>query len=293
MTEDGQKRKDNCIERLFHERLKTRLTLNFYVAILPLLKQYVMLFEMKDPIVHLLHEKQVQLFKEFLVCFCKPEKVKCMRSRDLVNLDLKVTGLVLDAKDMFIGGKNAAIVSKSQKSYVIENFLATVHTAYTTTADYLRHKLPLNNPLLRSISAIDPTLLGNQVSVKYLSKLPEFITNVLTVDSDLDKFQLEVRKIQIDSNSAIQSVKYAMRVKSKTASQLFYRKNKLYDPIRKDLSNNFRSSSKIYRNDLELKRKEVESRKRKMNIVEHACLSKKKAKEVLRKKAEKERLSME
>lgn len=158
MTEDGQKRTDKCIERLFHERLKTRLILIFY-AVLPLLKQYVMLFEMKDPIVHLLHEKQVQLFKDFLVCFCTPEKVKCMRSRYLVNLDLKVIGLVLDAKNMFIGGRNAAIASKSQNR--IETFLATVHTAYTTTADYLQHKLPLNNPLLRSISAIDPTSLGN------------------------------------------------------------------------------------------------------------------------------------
>jgi len=360
ITEDGQKRKDKCMERLFHERLKTKLVLNFYVAVLPLLKHYVMLFEMKDPIVHLLHEKQVQLFKEFLICFCKPDKVKSMRSRDLANLDLNVADLVLDKKDMFIGGRNTAIINKSQKSYVIENFLSTVYNAYTTTAEYLRLKLPLVNPLLRSISAIDPTSLGNQVSVKYLSKLPEFITNVLTNESELDMFQLEVRKIQIDSNlpqatdasgeptridkwwgavadtnaypalsklvlavltcfhgpqvessfntmndvidersgrteietySAIQSVKYAMRAKGKTASQLFYRKNKLYDPVSKDLCNNFRSSSKVYRSDLEVKRKVVQSKKRKLNIVEHACVSKKKAKEILRKKSEKERRS--
>ena len=57
MTEDGEKRKKNCIEKLFHGRVKTKLILNFYVAVLPLLKHYVLLFEMKKPIVFLLFEK--------------------------------------------------------------------------------------------------------------------------------------------------------------------------------------------------------------------------------------------
>ena len=38
ITEDGEKRKKNCTEKLFHERAKTKLILNFYVAVLPLLK---------------------------------------------------------------------------------------------------------------------------------------------------------------------------------------------------------------------------------------------------------------
>ena len=199
ITEDGEKRKKNCTEKLFHERAKTKLILNFYVAVLPLLKHYVLLFEMKEPIVFLLFQKQVQLYKEFLVCFCKPELVKNLRSRQIKDLDFSSSSvLVLKGKDMFVGGKNASFINKSRKSYVIEDFLVNIHTAYTTTADYLRKKLPFDNPLLRYISAIDPTVRGNQVSVNYLSKIPEYVTNVLVDDEEINSYHQEIREFQID-----------------------------------------------------------------------------------------------
>ena len=52
---------------------------------------------------------------------------------------------------MFVGGKNASFINKSKKSYVIEDFIVNVHTAYITTAEYRQKKLPFNNPLLRYI----------------------------------------------------------------------------------------------------------------------------------------------
>ena len=73
-----------------------------------------------------------------------------------------------------------------------------IHTAYTTTADYLRKKLPFDNPLLRYINAIDPAVRGNQVSVNYLSKIPEYVTNVLVDDEEINSYHQEIREFQID-----------------------------------------------------------------------------------------------
>ena len=149
LTEDGETRKEKCIERLFHERLRTEFILNFYVAVLPLLKKYVMLFEMKAPIVHQLYEKQIDTFKQFLVCFCKPEIIKPLTAKQLKTLEL-TNDVIMKSKDMYIGGKNFRLINCgcSTQKEVIGNFLEAVSTSYKTTVEYLQKKLPLTNPLL-------------------------------------------------------------------------------------------------------------------------------------------------
>ena len=83
-----------CLYLLSTFRLRHYLVGRFYAgpnltqAFLPLLKKYVMLFEMKAPIVHQLHEKQIETFKEFLVCFCKPEIIKPLTAKQLKALEL-------------------------------------------------------------------------------------------------------------------------------------------------------------------------------------------------------------
>ena len=54
------------------------------------------------------------------------------------------------------------------------------------------------NPLLRSIAAISPTARGHAVTLRYLSKIPEHVTNVLT-DDEIESYHLEIRLYQ-DSN---------------------------------------------------------------------------------------------
>ena len=44
-----------------------------------------MLFKVKEPSVHILYDKQIDLLKEVLVCFCKPEKSKSLNGKGLVS----------------------------------------------------------------------------------------------------------------------------------------------------------------------------------------------------------------
>jgi len=88
MTEDGKNRKKRICLKLFHTRLDSLLTLNFYTSVLCMLKQYVMMFESKTPLIHKLHDKQIDLFKKFLVCFIKPEALLNAGPSQLRQLDL-------------------------------------------------------------------------------------------------------------------------------------------------------------------------------------------------------------
>ena len=73
LTEDGQKRKDRIIHRLFIQSKQTLLCVNFFCAVLPLLKRLVLLFQTQKPMIHVLHHEQFSLAKKFLGCFIEPK----------------------------------------------------------------------------------------------------------------------------------------------------------------------------------------------------------------------------
>ena len=81
LTEGGQKRKDRIIRRLFIQSKETLLYVNFYCAVLSLLKRFVLLFQTQKPMIHVLHDEQFSLVKKFLGCFIKPECIKDLQTK--------------------------------------------------------------------------------------------------------------------------------------------------------------------------------------------------------------------
>lgn len=59
LTKERKDRKDIIVHRLFTERKLTKMILGFYSSVLPLLENFVLLFEMKQPLIHELYENQV------------------------------------------------------------------------------------------------------------------------------------------------------------------------------------------------------------------------------------------
>lgn len=89
ITKDGKDRKWRMADKPFHKRKLAKLIMRLYSSVFPLLKSFVILFEMKEPLIHLLHKEQVRLFKEFLVCFIKPDVVMGAKSSSrLTKLDI-------------------------------------------------------------------------------------------------------------------------------------------------------------------------------------------------------------
>ena len=198
MTEDGKTRKKRIIERLFYKSKKTKLIMNFIIASMPMLKEYVCLFEMKSPLIHLLHEKQFTLFKGFLSCFMKAEKIKDLKPHHDSSI-IDDSSSRVAKRDIFIGSTAKGIVSAAHKSdSTVNEFLEQVESAYVMCSKYLSRKLPLDNKVLLSISAIDPSAHGHSITTKHLLQLPKLVTNVLTQE-EIDPYDLQVRKYQVDS----------------------------------------------------------------------------------------------
>ena len=62
---------------------------------------------------------------------------------------------------------------------------------------FLQKKMPINNTLLKSASAIDPCLREHSQAVKLLKQLPKFMPNVIA-DTVQSQFEMEVHKYVVD-----------------------------------------------------------------------------------------------
>ena len=99
--------------------------------------------------IHKLHDEQMQLFKNFLALFIKPEELSPASARDLTTLNLDAN--LLKESAMFVG---STLPAKDKTSKA--EFLKLASRAYITRGKNLQAKLPLNNELLKVMSATDP-----------------------------------------------------------------------------------------------------------------------------------------
>ena len=106
MTKDGKARKERIIDKLFYERRKTNMLISSYTAGLEILKEYTVLFQDKDPMIHILHRTNKTSTENWL-----------------------------PASEMFMGTAAMKIVRKSNiKDYIITDVLDRPHQAYANCA---------------------------------------------------------------------------------------------------------------------------------------------------------------
>ena len=127
MTKDGKARKERIIDKLFYERRKTNMLISSYTAGFEILKEYTVLFQDKDPMIHILHRTN------------------------------KTSKNWLPASEMFMGTAAMKIVRKSNiKDYIITDYWIDRIKPMLTVPKCLQQKMPVNNQLLKTLSAIDP-----------------------------------------------------------------------------------------------------------------------------------------
>jgi hypothetical protein len=153
----------------------------------------VSVFQTTEPLIHKLHDEQVIAFRTFILCFIKPEAVK---EKDLISPDLIVEKNLLQNKLLFTGFGATGTLSKCNKS-VCADFYTKLRRAYISCATYLQKKLPLANPFLIYVSALNPSKRGQTGTLKKLELLPTLVTNVLTKE-ELEYYLLEIRRYEVD-----------------------------------------------------------------------------------------------
>ncbi len=196
MTDKGKARKVRIYQKILFQREKTDMVISVYISVLPLLKEYVMVFQGKKTLCHKLHDKQMQTFTDFLACFVKAENLQKLSPARLQKLDLNDSNNLLKKSSMFVGDGAKKIIEKKGKDSVTATFLNDVSTAYSTCGSYLQQKLPLNSPTLQALCAIDPMVKGHSVTTARLTDLSNLFKHLLPKDHQIT---LEIVKYNVDN----------------------------------------------------------------------------------------------
>ena len=75
-TKKGKDCKSRIYEKAIFQKHKTLLIANFYEAVLPMFKSFILIFEQKTPQVHKLHLKLAEVTRDFFACILKHESIK-------------------------------------------------------------------------------------------------------------------------------------------------------------------------------------------------------------------------
>lgn len=192
MTKDGKDRKQRILNKLFDNRERTRIQLSMYMSVLDILKEYAVLFQTKEPMIHVLHDEQVRLLKEFLAYFVKPQCIP-KKPAEMKQLQLK-DDILLNKSDMFTGSvARKLIMKKGLKDPVVSETLEALRTAYVNCGNTLIKKMPVDNKLLECLSSLDPEAKGHSLSLRLLKRLPQFLRTVIKEDEE-DEYEKEVHR---------------------------------------------------------------------------------------------------
>jgi hypothetical protein len=102
LTTDGKTRKERIVNKVLYCYRETMLHINLYMALLPIFKSFLLTFQLKEPMVHRLHDELTDIFRHFLAYFIKPEVFTDLRARQLKQLDLKNEDIHLQSSSLFI-----------------------------------------------------------------------------------------------------------------------------------------------------------------------------------------------
>ena len=110
-------RKDRILNSLFHRRCETETKLNLFRGLLETFSGYVKMFQSESPLIHTVHSRMVDLTREFLGMFLKPEHIP-QRPSQLLKLDVTDRAIQKADKDLGVGDYEGIAKSSWTKALI-------------------------------------------------------------------------------------------------------------------------------------------------------------------------------
>ncbi|KAI4826460.1 hypothetical protein KUCAC02_029907 [Chaenocephalus aceratus] len=161
----------------YHVNQAGRAVSSIDMGLLAILKEYVMVFQGSQTLVHKLHDRQLELFLAFMACCVKAEHITQLSPRALREM-------VLEDHMRSMWDRR---LTRSGGIMLLVPFLADIRKAYITTAVYLQKKLPLASPTLTALSALDPHLRGHSQATIQFKRLSGMLRHLLPADQDIQR----------------------------------------------------------------------------------------------------------
>ncbi|KAH3715330.1 hypothetical protein DPMN_058036 [Dreissena polymorpha] len=199
-------RKERIINSLFQNRRETEAMLNTYRGLLLTFQEYVKAFQAEKPLIHTLHTRMLEVTRQFLGMFIKPEHIPD-RVSDLVKLDVNDREIQKADRDLGVGkfahvDMKKARMDKSCQHWVTK-FYSHLRTGYVMAAIKML-KMPLNNHTIRQMTVLDPALVGHsqvEQAMKNLGKkMPQVLSKedlgALSQEASIYNVDLQVKDLQ-------------------------------------------------------------------------------------------------
>ena len=100
LTKKGKTCKSRIYEKVIFQKHKTLLIANFYEAVLPMFKSFILIFEQKTPQVYKLHLKLAEVTRDVFACILKHQSIKGLTGSKLKKPNIK--NELRKTKDFFI-----------------------------------------------------------------------------------------------------------------------------------------------------------------------------------------------
>ena len=130
MTQVGKDRKERVVKKLWFKSRNTNLQLSVYLGVLPILKEYVMVFQGSQTLVHKLHDKQLGVVTNFMACFIKVEHLHTTPKK---LMEMEFRDKMLPLREIYVGPVAEKLRAENPSHPIVLQFLDTVKTAYMST----------------------------------------------------------------------------------------------------------------------------------------------------------------
>ena len=190
--------------------------LAFVVYFCNIFKPFVLLFQSKTPLIHILHGRMKQLLTDIISKFLSTKYLSAfLRSRDgllnieeLENLDIENESHYNAKRDI---GCKAKEFLEEKDSLERKRFTEGILTkVYVATAKYLIANLPLTNQILIDVKYLHPNMIGKSGASNSIQRLAECIWKCLgpsakdffeckdNLSDFKDQIRLEVTMLQLE-----------------------------------------------------------------------------------------------
>lgn len=178
-------------------------TLHFILHFLVNFQKFEKLFQRAEPTIHLLYDKQINLFQTTLIHFCPLDKIEKLKKSDtLLTFEYNKSENMLPNKDISIGIQTKKLIAdftdndKTVFYQGIKNFFVKV-------CDQLKKNLPLKNKYLASLRFLHPnyrTVEGEKMILRCAASMPP---NFKLTAREMDVLSIEWKLLVIEDISNI------------------------------------------------------------------------------------------
>ena len=171
------------------EKMVTRVLLEFLNDVIPVFEQFLLLFQIASPVIHIMYDSMCDILVRLLRKFMKGQAVEKRYGSDLTSIECQDVKLQLPDKSIVIGkGAREALVkltSEQQRQALlgIRSFMCTTYTE-------LQQKLPLKNELLQQLGCTNLLKRKKESTVSSIERLTTVLQPAVSTSEVIDEWKL-------------------------------------------------------------------------------------------------------